>query len=288
MQIYIIPTYECSLNCNSCYAKKYVEIFPQYLSWKDFISIYENFKFKSNNFSFIGGEATEWKFINEAILFLKNKGKHITLFSNGINITNSMPDNIIINASNLFDNELSMIICKNISLYKKKNVKITLRFNLSDDFEKHFLDAIYFANEYADAVSVSVLYPVDKNNKVIGQIIYQLAKELSQIQVKMKVSRATPLCLFTKSQREYLENNCKLKGICSLPTDSIVINPDGKSIQPCVELSMIKSIDDLLFLSPRLLFKDEIKTKIDMVNEECVDCEMYKNRKCCGGCLSYK
>ncbi len=287
MQIYIIPTYECNLDCKSCYAKKNQQRFPQYLSWKDFTTIYEKFKFDSNNFLFIGGEATKWKFINEAILFLKNKDKNITLFSNGIEMINSMPNNIIINGNNLFDNEYSSVILNNIGLYKKKKVNVILRYNISEYFKNHVQDAINFAEKYADSVSLSVLFPVDKSDINIGQLVYQIAKELSLKKIRVKIARATPLCLFSVDQRVYLEENCSLKGRCALPTNSIVINPDGKSVQPCVELSIIKDIDCFSKSSAKILFKNEINSIIKRADNECSNCEMYKNQKCVGGCLSY-
>lgn len=288
MQIYIIPTYDCNLNCESCYAKKYQKMYPNNLSWKDFICIYDKFKYDTNNISFIGGEVTKWKFITEAILFLKNKNKNVTLFSNGLEMINAMPNNVIINGSNLFDGKYSSTILKNVESYKKNNVKVTIRFNVGENFGSYIQDAIRIAEKYGDLVSISALYPVNKKSENIGKFIFQIAKELSLKQIQVKISRATPLCLFTKNQMEYLEENCGLKGKCTLPTSSIVINPDGKSIQPCVELPIIKNIDSYSKSTAKSLFSAEIDYIINGTYEECSICEMYKNKKCCGGCLSYK
>ena len=58
MQIYIVPTYDCNLNCDNCYSKKYLGDFPDYLSWKNFIKLFNLFRDKYKNFAFIGGEPT--------------------------------------------------------------------------------------------------------------------------------------------------------------------------------------------------------------------------------------
>lgn len=288
MNLYVIPTYECNLNCKSCYARKFQVMFPDYLTWEQFICIYEKFKNNTNRFLFIGGEVTKWKFIDEAILFLKNKNKKVTIFSNAVKMVNTMPDNIIINGSNLFDNEHSGYIIKNIEAYKKNKVRVTLRFNINESFKNYIQESIEIAKKYADSVSLSVLYPINNYSKSIGELIYKIANELCSIFVPVKISRATPLCLFTSEQRKYLEVNCGLKGNCALPTNSIVINPDGKSIQPCVELSLLKDISCLSNSSPKILFEKEINDLCNKTKKDCINCDMYKNGICCGGCLSYK
>lgn len=263
-------------------------MFPGYLAWGNFIEIYNKFKVQTDKVLFIGGEATRWKFINEAILFLKNKNKKISLFSNGIEIINAVPDNVIINGTNLFNTEHKSTILKNISLYKEKNVKIVLRFNISEHFDGYVQEAIKVTKEYADSVSISILYPVKNNNKSVGELVYRISEELISNLIKVKISRATPLCLFTTEQRAYLEEKCSLKGKCALPTRTIVVNPDGKSIQPCVELPIIKDICYFPKSSAKIIFKNEIDCINNKTREDCINCDLFENQKCCGGCLAYK
>lgn len=284
--LYIIPTYECNLNCNSCYSQKYKETYAECLSWERFIGIYN--KFSPDRVAFIGGEAIKWKFINEAILFLENKKVKISLFSNGIDIPKAMPDCVIINANNLLNNSYSDKIKKNIRLYRANKVRVTLRFNVDENFENKIISSVDLAKQYADMISLSVLFPVEYGNKLIGTNLYMLAKELIKNKISAHVSRATPLCLFSEKQQVFLEKNCKMRGVCSLPTNSLVVNPDGISTQPCVELDIVKNIDSFSTKSIKESFESEIDRLKNRSSNECSECNFYKEKMCFGGCLAYK
>lgn len=287
MQIYIIPTYNCNLECNKCYSKKYKEDFPNYLSWKKFIEIFNLFKFNYNNFAFIGGEPTQWRFINESILFLHNRNKKVSIFTNGIIPLNVIPDNLIINGNNILNPKLKDTIIQNLIFYKKNRGKIRLRFNIDRMFEKENIhEAILLSKEFADSVSLSILYPID-NDIDYGKIILDLSKRLFTEYIPVKISRATPLCLFNQEQRDFLTSNCKLKGKCSLPTNSFVINPDGETIQPCVELNLKRNISDLSKTQPKKIFVKDLNKIKSSRHSKCNTCDFSTNDECWGGCLSY-
>lgn len=286
LQIYIVPTYKCNLKCKNCYSRKYLGEFPDHLSWAKFIEIFTFFKDKYHNFAFIGGEPTKWKFINESILFLNNKNKYVSIFTNGTLSLNAMPNNLILNGNNLFNPKLKDKIIKNLLRYKENNVKIRLRFNIDEDFSKdNSQEAVSLSVEYANSVSLSLLYPIIYS-KHLGDIIFNLSNELISESIPVKISRGTPLCLFNTMQRKYLIENCKLKGKCALPTNSLVINPDGQTIQPCVELQLRRDISKLLTSSPKILFSQEIKNIKSNRRPRCSDCHFFSD-ECWGGCLSY-
>lgn len=287
MQIYVIPTYNCNLECDKCYSKKYKEDFPNYLSWTNFVEIFNLFKSKYNNFAFIGGEPTKWKFINESILFLHDRNKKVSIFTNGIIPLNVIPDNLIINGNNILNPKLKDTIIQNLIFYKKKRAKIRLRFNIDRMFEKENVhEAILLSKEFADSVSISILYPID-NNIDYGKIIVDLSKKLYTEYIPVKISRATPLCLFNQEQRDFLTSNCKLKGKCSLPTNSFVINPDGQTIQPCVELNLKKNISDLSKIQPKEIFVNDLNKIKYSRHSKCNACNFLSNDECWGGYLSY-
>ena len=288
MQIYIVPTYECNLSCSGCYSKKNKTDFDSYLSWVNFIQIYNKFKDECNKFAFIGGEPAKWKFINEAVLFLKNKGKKVIIFTNGTIPIYTKPTNVIVNGTNLFDLNIRNTIIEQIKAYKNQRVKITLRFNVHDSFSnENIKEAVEISKEYADSVSVSILFPVEFT-KSLGNLVYSLCNQITLTGTKVRISRATPLCIFSSEQKIYLQTNCKLSGQCSLPNNSIVILPDGKTIQPCVELNIYKSLKELTSSSPRNLFFNEINNLKSKENPACSGCELFITKQCCGGCLSYK
>lgn len=288
MLIYIVPTYICDLKCKKCYSKKYLEKYPNYLSWTKFIDIFNFLESKYNNFAFIGGEPTKWKFINESILFLHNKNKNVSVFTNGIIPLKVFPDNLIITGNNIFNPELKDNIIWNLSFYKENKVKIRLRFNIDANFEKeHFHEAFSLSKQFADFVSISILYPMD-NNTDYGKIIFDLSKKLHSNSIHVTIIRATPLCLFDQEQRNFLISNCKLRGKCSLPTNSLVINPDGETIQPCVDLHFRHNISDMSRTKPRNIFVTDINTlKSNRQSTKCNNCRFYSNDECWGGCLSY-
>jgi len=287
LQIYIVPTYNCNLRCKKCYSRKHLTKFPNYLSWNKFIDIFRFFELRYNNFSFIGGEPTIWKFINESILFLHNKDKYVTIFTNGIAPLNVMPNNLIINGNNIFNPELKNTIIRNLSFYKNNSAKIRLRFNITENFKKEIIqEAVKLSKKFADSISISILYPIE-NGINYGKIIFELAAKLYSESIPITISRATPFCLFTQKQRDFLISNCKLKGKCFLPTNSLVINPDGQTIQPCVELYMNHNISELSTNQPKKVFgKDLLKIKSNR-EIKCNTCEFYLKDVCWGGCLSY-
>ena len=275
------------MSCNKCYSQKYVDKFPNYLSWDKFINIYKFFALKYKNFSFIGGEPTKWKFINESILFLHNKKKFVSIFTNGTIPLNVIPNNLIINGNNIFNLEFRKKIILNLSFYKKKRVKIRIRFNIDNSFRKEKIHKVVnLSKQFADSVSISILYPIE-NGIDYGKIIFELSTKLYLESIPTVISRATPFCLFTQKQRDFLQLNCKLKGRCSLPTDSLVINPDGQTIQPCIELCMNHNISELLKNKPKKVFaKDLIKIKSNRALK-CNTCKFSLNGECWGGCLYY-
>jgi len=287
MQIYIVPTYNCNLSCKKCYSKRYSEEFPDYLSWNKFISIFKLFNSNYNRFSFIGGEPTKWKFINEAILFLHNKNKYVSIFTNGTVLLGVIPNNLILNGNIFFNAELRKKIIRNLSIYKKNRIRIRLRFNVDENFKKkNIYEAVMLSKQFADSVSISILYPIE-NEINYGKKIFDLANKLYSESIPVVISRATPFCLFNQKQRDFLISNCKLKGKCSVPTNSFVINPDGQTIQPCVELYMNHNISELSENRPKDIFtNDLIKIKANR-SMRCNSCIYYSNDECWGGCLSY-
>ena len=287
MQIYIVPTYNCNINCRKCYSEKYIEDYPNYLAWNKFIAIFKYFQANCRVFSFIGGEPAKWKFINESILYLKNKNKFVNIFTNGIIPLNVMPTNIIVNGNNIFSLKWEQKIIQNLSYYKKNGVKLRLRFNIDDTYNKgKICNAVKLSKQFADSVSVSILYPIEKGIDY-GKKIYNLSVGLHSNNIPIVISRAIPFCLFDQKQLNFLLLNFRLKGICPLPTNSLVINPNGNSIQPCVELNIKQNISKIIGNKITSVFaKKLIKVKNKQIIK-CNSCVYFLNSKCLGGCLSY-
>jgi len=287
MQIYIVPTYNCNLKCYKCYSEKNLKEYPNYLSWTKFISIIKYFKTRSNRFSFIGGEPTKWKFINESILYLKNKNKNVNIFTNGIIPLRVMPNNIIVNGNNILNSKWEQKIIQNLSYYKKNGVKLRLRFNIDDTFNKGKIhNAVKLSKQFADSVSVSILYPIERGIDY-GKNIYNLSVSLHLNNIPITISRAIPYCLFNQKQLNFLLSNCKLNGKCPLPTNSLVINPNGHTIQPCVELDIKWDISKLSINKIKNVFANKLTKVKNKHNIKCNSCIYFLKNECLGGCLAY-
>ena len=208
------------------------------------------FRSDVKSFIFICGEPSIWKFINESILFLKNKNKRVSIFTNGTIVLRVMPDNLIVNGTNLLNKAERNQILNSLAIYKENGINIKLRFNIDSSVENKVEEITKVAKQYAKSVSLSILYP-SKLDKKLGTTVYCLADHLLSNSIKTEISRATPLCIFSEEERIYLKANCSLKGKCTLPTESFLVNPDGHTIQPCVELGIKRHIDELKKGSPK-------------------------------------
>ena len=226
-----------------------------------------------------------WKFINESILFLKNKNKKVSIFSNGTKLLRVMPDNLIINGTNLLSMSDRNRILNNLTIYKENKVNIKLRFNITTTIKDHTDEIIRFAKQYATSVSLSILYPPTLD-KQLGRTLYSLSDNLLSNSIKTEIPRATPLCIFSEEERSYLKAKCSLKGKCKLPSHSFLINPDGQTVQPCVELGIKKHIDDLKERSPKRLFMKSIGELRANAGLQCLNCSL--KDECNGGCLGYR
>lgn len=288
LRVYIVPTYDCDLKCPNCYSKKYKNQYPSYLSWIDFVKAFDFFKFKTKNVSFIGGEPTKWKFINEALMYLEDRNFITGIFTNCLKATRYRPRYVIVNGTNLLDDEFKSLIVKNIRNYMRNGVKIRLRFNLSQGITNtNISEMISLSKKYANSVSLSLQFPTPFNQE-IGEVFYRLSRSLTAESIRTKISRATPLCIFTSEQIEYLKRSCKLSGQCPLPSKSIVINPDGQTIQPCVELDIRRSLVEWSKNPSKSFFSKEIEKLRRILPTFCNDCILFANHQCCCGCLSYK
>lgn len=237
------------------------------------------------SFIFIGGEPSLWKFMNESVLFLKNKDKIVSIFSNGTILLGAMPDNVIINGSNLLKKTERNRMLSNLTIYRENGVNIILRFNIDGTMKNRVDEIVEVAKQYAKAVSLSILYPFKLDNQ-LGGTVYCLADKLLGNAIKTKIARATPLCIFSEEERYYLKRACSLRGKCKLPTDSVLVNPDGQTIQPCVELGIKRHIDELRTSSPKRLFIRSIDEIRNNVNLQCFNCHLME--ECNGGCLGYR
>lgn len=281
--VHIVPSYKCNLNCDYCYAKKYITEYGD-LSWDDFLD-YTKLLLRNNiqSVNFIGGEPTIWPYIDQAIKLLQSMGIYVGVLTNAILHTNVLPYFVTVNGNNIIDT-LEDKIVQNLKWYKKNGVKITLRFNLSkedsDELLQHRLGLI---QNYADFVSIAPIVPY-KLERALGKKIVEFVKYAEKIKKPIKISRAVPICLFTSEEYKYLQKKASVYSICNPGEKQIIFNPD-KTFLPCVDLNQkIDLSKDFSKIENEL---DEIVFNLRKVyaHSQCIGCKYFKI-KCQGGCFS--
>jgi hypothetical protein len=285
--IYLVPTFSCQLKCQSCYAAKQANHFDGYLSWPSFLRVLDFFGPSLRSVALIGGEPTQWKFIREAILFLQNKGKAVTLFSNGLDYIGVHPNRIIVNGTTLSAGDMCSVVSRNLARYRQHSVDIRLRFNIGEDWSERDTEiALTIVRRFSASVSISARYPVPRTN-TLGSIIFGFARAAMGSGACVRISRCAPRCIFTNGQYQYLAQQCGLKSTCPLPSASVVVLPDGWSIQPCVEIPSPFTLADLRKRSARALFRTSVEAIRANGANRCICCDHFEARQCGGGCLAY-
>ncbi len=288
--ICLIPTYACNANCPFCYAKKFQKKFRKEMNWQTFERVIGlSIKKGKNEVSFLGGEPTIWSYINQAVSFLKKRKIQVSFFTNGITYSKVAPDCVLINIYNFFNSTIRESIKKTIRFYKSQGVEIGLRYNLiSGSSLKEDESFLKFATPLADYISISpaISYSPSRN---LGNRIFKLVQDFHKRRKLVKISRAIPICLFNSQQFHYLRKECLLHTEC-YSQKNVVINPDGRTVFPCVNISAFS----------KDLFQDNLK-KINADYKiffkylgaiypfsQCQECEYALDNRCQAGCLGMR
>jgi len=288
--ICLIPTYNCNADCSFCYAKKFQKKFKKDMDWKTFKKLIDLFiKEGKNEVSFLGGEPTIWPYISQAVSFLKKRKIQVNFFTNGITYSKVAPDCVLINIYNFFNDSIKKEIKRTIYFYKKQGVEIGLRYNLiSDSNPEEDKLFIKFAVPLADYISISPAIPYVPSRK-LGNRLFKLVQDFYKFEKSVKISRAIPVCLFNAKQFRYLRKECLLHVKC-YSQKNLVVNPDGRTVFPCVNISAFN----------KDLFQERLKKiNVDYKNffgclekkypfVQCKKCEYALDNRCQAGCLGMR
>jgi MoaA/NifB/PqqE/SkfB family radical SAM enzyme len=288
--ICLIPTYSCNANCPFCYAKEFKKKFRKEMDWQMFkkvVDICLNHG-KRNEVSFLGGEPTVWRHINQAVSYLKERNVQVNFFTNGINCSAVAPDCVLINIYNSFNNKIRNKIKKSILLYKRQGVEVGLRYNLASGSSTDDERFINFAVPLADYVSISPAIPYSPSEE-LGSRIFKLVHNFHAQKRIVKISRAIPICLFNSQKFRYLREKCSLRTEC-YSEKNIVINPDGKTIFPCVNIPIfsLNLFKDGLPKINRVCKKFFKSLSLIRPFPQCQKCQHAADNKCQAGCLGMR
>ena len=288
----LIPTYRCNAGCPFCYAKKFKKIFSRDMSWSKFIDVVGVLRKNGiNEISFLGGEPTLWPHIGKAVKFLKNLNIQVNFFTNGIKRSTPAPDCVLINIYNSFSDSQRSKIKNTIAFYKKQGTEIGLRYNLNAEdprSDKNDLAFFDLAKTLADYISISPAVPYRLLTH-LGKRIYDLVLEAKKRNLEVKVSRPIPICVFTREQFNYLRKAASLRTEC-YSEKNIVINPDGETIFPCVNISDYPlKLPKIKLASVNSAFRDFFEN-LSCIYEfnECIKCKYSRSHKCQAGCLGMR
>jgi len=287
----LIPTYSCNAFCKFCYARKLKKEFPKDMSWPLFVKTIKRCQRENKNeISFFGGEPTFWKYIDKAVNYLKNKKIQVDFFTNGLLFSKIPPDCVMINIYNFYKKENREKIRKSILFYSNHRTEVGVRYNVIDKSldknDEFFINFVKSMHNWIDYVSISPAVPYGFTRN-LGNRLFKLAVKLRQNNFKTKITRAIPICLFNHKQFKYLRQNCFLQTEC-FSEKNIIINPDGKTLFPCVHVFERRDWTREKFTKIVRDFRQYFLSLSRCYSSACQDCDFAKQQRCQGGCLGAK
>jgi len=244
---------------------------------------------KIDEISFLGGEPTAWAHINNAVTYLQEKDVQVSFFTNGITRSESPPDCALINVTNNLNDNTRKQIEKTVCFYKTHGTEVTLRYNLvlstkvSED--DRFLK---FSASLSDHVSITPAIPY-MPSRALGNRIFRLIRKFHKNDINVKISRAIPVCLYNFTQYDYLRQNCLMAKKC-YSEKNIVINPDGETLFPCVNIA---NYEKKLFKESLRKINNDYKLFFQYLSnvfpfDKCGKCKHAFSGDCQAGCLAMR
>jgi MoaA/NifB/PqqE/SkfB family radical SAM enzyme len=285
----VAPSYNCNASCSYCYAKDFVKKFNQEMSFGDFVKIADcHIKEGGKTISIIGGEPLLWKHIEKAVMYCRLKKIKTTIFTNGLETIKIAPDLVYLNVSHYFEKFKKMRVERSLRYYEEKKIKVVLRYNVEErkkNFEKinEIISLAKRSKFFKIHIAPAVPYKIDRE---MGDFIYNLVKKVNDDGIPVLLANPLPPCLFNEEEVAYLKKNSGLYFKCNLGGMPL-INPDGKTMQPCPKLpiyKIIKNFGDIKKAGE--IFSSEIDKLRKKISDKCQNCSYYKEKKCDSGCLA--
>jgi len=305
--VQIAITYDCNKSCYYCYAKALKSSYQQ-MSLADFkkaLSWLESQNIKNLNFT--GGEPTVHSEFAQIIELARRRGFQLGLFTNGLfsaKIFGAVGkcNNFLINYNPRahYTAQEFKLLNRNLLKLTRAEKTIDIMFNVTGQVNsaKHIIAACrkYSIHE----VLLDFIIPnAFKSNDFIDtslfrrkkKLLLSLVRELKKQNIKVKISRPMPRCIFTQRESKWLGRFKSLRSKCGIGNTILAINPD-LSIWPC--LSVFLKGPHLLSLPDIKSYKAYYRKAIDILAwkrplfKKCLKCIYFKRRECQGACLGHK
>ncbi len=312
----ILLTQKCIRSCPYCFARKHMHDAPpkDILKWEDLIYIIDFFQSGGDNgISLLGGEPFLHPDIVDYILYIIDRGLHVTVFTSGVVGEKIMSDAIskfedinpqmlsfVVNLNNpkettFSENETVGRFLEVFSRYTALSINV---FKLNFDYS-YALNAI---NKYGlqKHIRLGLAHPIPgkKNMCIKPDRLEKMAEELMNylptfeaFDIHVGFDCGMPMCIFTDDElgKLYKHSLGQVNFGCGPAID---IGPD-LSVWACFPLSSYNKKSLLEFQNHEELckffegFHNMVRVENGGIFEKCDYCEFRKKNLCAGGCISH-
>lgn len=312
----ILLTQKCIRSCPYCFARKHMHDSPpeDILKWEDLIYIADFFQSGGDsNLSLLGGEPFLHPDIVDYILYIINRGMHVTVFTSGVVGEKMLSEaaqklecvdpkmlSFVVNMNNPKDtsfpeNDAIARFLKSFARFSTLSINV---YKLKFDYS-YALDAI---NKYGlqRHIRLGLAHPIPgkKNMCIKPEQLRAMAEELisylptfEAFNIHVGFDCGMPMCIFTDDEIGMLFKHTggNLNFRCGAAID---VGPD-MSVWACFPLSGYNKRSLFDFQNHEELcrffadFHNTVRVEVGGLFEKCDTCKYREQGICSGGCLSH-
>lgn len=312
----ILLTQKCIRSCPYCFASKHMHDAPpeDILKWEDLIYIIDFFQSGGDtNISLLGGEPFLHPDIVDYILYIINRGLHVTVFTSGV-VSEKIMKEAVDGLERVDPKALSFVVNYNnpaTAPFSENEaigrfLTVFARFTtLSINVYKLKFDysfALQAINKYGlqRHIRLGLAHPIPgkKNMCIKPEQMRTMAKELMDylptfeaFDIHLGFDCGMPMCVFTDDELGRLFKHMlgHLNFRCGPAID---VGPD-MSVWACFPLSSYNKHSLFEFKDHAELcrcfdeFNNDVRIEVGGIYEKCDNCEHRLRGLCSGGCLSH-
>ncbi len=242
----VIPTYRTELPESVSPFPERKKDFPEDLSWADFQHLLSKFHHlnKLKRVIFSGGEPTLWPHLQQALNICHQKNISTNLITNGQNPIPPVTEKKIYLAPYIHNQISERQILTNCAPSTPESTTKTVYFFTEKDTDSNIEKAIKIAIKLNTTVLLTPKRTAPLNNKIKNLWILSAEKYSQHFHSKLPLPFQAPKDLFTEKQLKLFNQN-PLKSCEECQSYRPVINPDGKTVYPCIHYPISSPCDPL-------------------------------------------
>lgn len=314
----ILLTEKCVRECPYCFAQKYMDDgSDKFLSWKNLVYLADMLeRTNENHISLLGGEPTLHPDFSTYVLYLMNRGFHVTIFTAGI-MSNRQLKNVEEDLSGVDPGRLSFVVNTNhpditpVKEMKSQNLFLKKMGHMScpghnlyqEEFELDFIFDYINRFNLRRHIRLGIGHPIygKENNHVTPPRMKKIAESLERAFPLFEANKVTPgfdcgmpLCIF---EDESLGKLMKLSGNAGAvkfgcgPAIDVGPNMDVWSCFPLTDYKRksVFEFDDFRQVAEYFAgILNSVRTeKKAGIFDECTNCLHREKGTCAGGCVAH-